>query len=247
MNKRSVNVRIEATPEAAGAAAADIVAAVLAAKPDAVLALPAGNTPRPVYAELVRRHRAGRLSFARATAFSLDEYAGVAADHPASFRRTMDAEFYRHVDLPPGRAHAPDATAADPGEACARYERAIADAGGFDLCFLGLGGNGHIAFNEPGAPFDSRTHVVALADDTRRTAAAVFGAEPVPARALTIGIATILSARRCVLLAVGAAKAAVVARALDEPPTPMLPASALQLHADATFILDAAAASLLRR
>jgi len=238
-----VNITILPTPEAACACAADIVADLLGAKPDAVLALPAGGTPRPVYADLARRHRAQRLSFARAIAFALDEYAGVAADDPVSFRRYLSDELYRHIDLP--RAHALDAQAADLDAECARYEGAIAAAGGVDLCFLGIGGNGHVAFNEPGSAFDSRTRVVDLAAETRAAAAASFGARPVPAHALTIGVATILSARRCVLLAYGGAKADVVARAIQETPSPALPASALQLHPDATFILDAAAASRL--
>jgi glucosamine-6-phosphate deaminase len=120
-------------------------------------------------------------------------------------------------------------------------------AGGLDLCLLGIGGNGHIAFNEPGSSFDSRTRVVALADDSRAAVAGAFRGEAVPTRALTMGIATILAARRCVLLAYGAGKAGVIARAIQDPPTPALPASALQLHLDATIILDAAAASGLQR
>ena len=159
----------------------------------------------------------------------------------------MFEELYRHVDLPRASAHAPEATAADLHAECARYEGAIAAAGGIDLCLLGIGGNGHIAFNEPGSSFDSRTRVVALADDSRIAVAAAFGAEPVPARALTFGIATILVARRCVLLAYGGSKAEVIASAVEGPATPLLPASALQLHPDATIILDAAAASRLRR
>ena len=233
------------TPEAACRRAADIVAELVTAKPDAVLALPAGNTPRPVYADLARRHRAERLSFARATAFSLDEYVGIGPEHAASFRRFMADELYRHVDLPRAGTHAPDGDAADLRAACEHYERTIAAAGGFDLCLLGIGGNGHIAFNEPGTPTDSRTHIVMLADETRRALVASFGAERVPSQAITIGVATILGARRCVLLAYGAAKAGVIARAVGGPATPDLPASALQLHADATIIVDAAAASQL--
>jgi glucosamine-6-phosphate deaminase len=233
------------TPEAVCRRAAEIVAEVVRAKPDAVLALPAGNTPRPMYAELARRHREEALSFARATAFSLDEYVGIGRDHPASFRLFMQEALYRHVDLPGARAHAPDGEAADLHAACERYERAITDAGGFDLCLLGIGGNGHIAFNEPGAPLDSRTHVVALADDTRRALVASFGGAHVPTQAITIGVATILDARRCVLLAYGAAKAGVIARAIQGPAVTGLPASALQLHADATVIVDDAAASQL--
>jgi glucosamine-6-phosphate deaminase len=240
-----VNVSILPTPEAACARAADIVSEVLIAKPDAVLALPAGNSPRPMYADLARRHREGGLSFARATAFTLDEYAGVGSDHPASFRRAVGDELYRHVDLQHDRARALDGEAPDLDAECARYERDIAAAGGLDLCVLGIGGNGHIAFNEPGAPFDSVTRVVDLAAETRAASFGSFAGGRVPGRALTMGVATILAARRCVLLATGPAKAEVVARAIQPPPSPALPASALQLHADATFILDAAAASRL--
>jgi len=242
-----MNVVILPTPEEACLRTAEIVAEVLAAKPDAVLALPAGNTPRPVYAELARRHREDRLSFARALSFALDEYAGLGSEHRASFARFLHDELYRHVDLPRAHAHAPHATATDLDGACLRYERAIEAAGGLDLCLLGIGPNGHVAFNEPGSAFDSRTRVVELADDTRAAAAAAFGAEAVPAFALTIGIATILSARRCVLLAYGAAKADVVARAVESAPSPELPASALQRHPGVTVILDAAAASRLAK
>jgi glucosamine-6-phosphate deaminase len=241
-----VNIMVLPTAEVACLRVAEIAAGLLAAKPDAVLALPAGSTPRPVYGELARLHRGQGLSFARATAFTLDEYAGISGDHPASFRRYMTEALYRHVDLAPDRAHSPDARAADLDAECERYEGAIAAAGGLDLCLLGVGGNGHIAFNEPGSPFDSRTRVVDLANETRAAAAAAFGTESAPARALTVGVATILGARRCVLLATGAAKADIVARAIETPPSPDRPASALQLHADATFVLDAASASRLR-
>ena len=246
MSQARPEVAVLPTPEAACARAADVIAELLAARPDAVLALPAGNTPRLVYADLARRHREGGLSFARATAFTLDEYAGVGPDHPASFRRFLEDELYRHVDLPAARAHAPDARAADLDAACARYERQIAAAGGLDLCLLGIGGNGHIAFNEPGSPFDSQTRVVDLATETRAAAGPAFSGGLAPALAITVGIATILSARRCVLLAHGAGKAQVIARSLGEPASPALPASALQRHPNTTIILDAAAASALR-
>lgn len=230
---------IAPSPEAACGRAAELIADLLAARPSAVLALPVGATPRPVYAELRRRHREHGLSFARATVFCLDEYAGITSDDPRSFHRTLRGELYDHVDLPAARAYAPDGAAADASGAAARYEQAIADAGGLDLCLLGIGGNGHIAFNEPGSPFASRTRVVALAPET------LAAAPGTPTHALTIGIATILAARHCVLLAHGAAKAAIVARALEGPIGPDVPASALRLHANATVILDGAAASRL--
>ncbi len=233
------------SPDAACLRAAEIVTETLRAKPDAVLALPAGNTPGAVYAELVRRHRAGGLSFARATAFTLDEYVGLAADHAASFRRFVEAELCRQVDLPAARLHAPDGKASDLAGECARYERAITDAGGLELALLGIGVNGHVAFNEPPAPFASRTRLVALTPETRAAATAAFGATPVPTAALTMGIATILDARRCVLLAFGAGKAEAIARMLSAPPSPDCPASALQQHPNATVIVDQAAASRL--
>jgi glucosamine-6-phosphate deaminase len=236
---------IAATAEAACVHAVEPVAALLGARPAAVLALPVGATPRPVYAELRARHRAGALSFARATAFSLDEYVGVGRDDPRSFHHTLRDQLYDHVDFAAARMHAPDGVAADLDAAAAGYEQAIADAGGLDLALLGIGGNGHIAFNEPGSPFSSRTRVVALAPETRAGAAGFGGAEAAPTHALTIGVGTILAARRCVLLAHGAGKAAIVARALEGPIGPDVPASALRLHGDATVILDAAAASRL--
>jgi len=237
---------IAPTAEAACAHAAELVAALLAARRGAVLALPVGATPRLVYAELRARHRTGELSFAHATAFNLDEYVGVTRDDPRSFHHTLRDQLYDHIDLAAARTHAPDGAAADLDAAAAGYEQAIAGAGGLDLALLGIGGNGHIAFNEPGSPFTSRTRVVALAPETRAGAAASFGgAHVVPTHALTMGIATILAARRCVLLAHGAGKAAIVARALEDTIGPDVPASAVRLHADATVILDAAAASRL--
>jgi len=231
--------------------AARIVARLLRTKPEAALALPTGSTPRAIYAELVRQHRDEGLSFARATAFSLDEYVGLRPDHPGSFRRALHEALYRHVDLPPDRAHAPDGQAADLAGACARYEAAIAAAGGLDLALLGLGTDGHIAFNEPTSSFGSRTRLKTLTDETRAANQSGFaslagfstsGAEPVPRHALTVGIATILSARRCLLVAFGAAKAAAVAKMVEGPLAALVPASALQLHPQATVIVDEAAA-----
>ena len=233
------------TPEAACLRAARIVARLIREKPDAALALPTGATPRAVYGELVRQHRAEGLSFARVKAFSLDEYAGVPPAHPGSFRRALQEALYGHVDLPPEQIHAPDAMAADLAGACARYEEEIARAGGLDLALLGLGRDGHIAFNEPTSSLQSRTRIKTLADETRAANQAAFGQDPVPRHALTMGIATILSARRCVLVAFGAAKAGAVARMAEGPLTAMVPASALQLHARATVILDEAAAARL--
>ena len=237
-----MEVIVVATADAACLRAARIVGRLLRAKPDAALALPTGSTPRGIYAELVRQHRDEGLSFARATAFNLDEYVGIPPDHPGSFRRAMHEALYRHVDLSPDRAHAPDGQAADLAAACAGYEAAIAAAGGLDLALLGLGTDGHIAFNEPTSSFGSRTRLKTLTDETRAANRATFGADRVPHHALTVGIATILSARRCLLVAFGAAKAAAVAKMVEGPLAALVPASALQLHPQATVIVDEAAA-----
>ena len=237
-----MEVIVVPSADAACLRAARIVARLLRAKPEAALALPTGTTPRAIYAELVRQHREEGLSFARATAFNLDEYVGIRPDHPGSFRRAMHEALYQYVDLPPDRAHAPDGQAADLAGACAGYEAAIAAAGGLALALLGLGTDGHIAFNEPASSFGSRTRLKTLTDETRAANQSAFGADPVPHHALTVGIATILSARRCLLVAFGAAKAAAVAKMVEGPLAALVPASALQLHPHATVIVDEAAA-----
>jgi len=236
---------VSPSPEAACLRAARIVARLVRAQPHAVLALPTGTTPRGIYAELVRQHREEGLSFAGVTGFNLDEYVGLTPEHPRSFRRALQEALYQHVDLPAAQAHAPEATAPDLTEAGRRYEDRIAAAGGLDLALLGVGRDGHIAFNEPTSSLGSRTRAKTLADETRAANQPSFGAEPVPRHALTMGIATILSARRCVLVALGAAKADAVARLVEGPLTAMVPASALQLHPHATVIADEAAAARL--
>jgi glucosamine-6-phosphate deaminase len=231
--------------EAVCAHGARLVASLLARKPDAVIALPTGSTPRPLYAQLARLHRDEGLSFARVTTFNLDEYVGLGPDHPASFRRYMDETLIRHVDLAPARVHVPDGLTADVPATCAAYEASIAAAGGLDLALLGLGEDGHIGFNEPTSSLASRTRIKTISARTRAANQAAFGAAPVPSHVITMGIATILSARRCLLLATGSHKAAAVAAAVEGPLTSMVPASALQLHPSATVLCDEAAAASL--
>ena len=223
--------------------AARIVDQNLRARPETVLGLPTGNTPRALYAELGRLHREAGLSFARASAFALDEYVGIAPDHPGAFRRYLNETLYRQIDLPADRTHFPDGQSSDLPAAGARYEAEIAAAGGFDLLLLGLGANGHIAFNEPGSSFTSRTRIEPLTEETRAANRAAFGTEAVPHHAITVGIATILEARRCLLLAFGPSKASAVAQMVEGPPNERLPSSALQLHPRATLLIDDAAAT----
>jgi glucosamine-6-phosphate deaminase len=245
-------MRVTVLPDygAVSGEAARLVVDAVARNPDLVLGLAAGETQIGLYRALVRRHRMGDLDFACVVTFNLDEYLGYAEDHPRSFRRFTAEHLLDHVNLRPGSAHAPASRPADSEAHCREYERAIAAAGGIDLLLLGIGANGHIGFNEPGASLASRTREVALSAETiagiRRRGA--FGpGETVPERAITIGIGTILEARRLLLMASGPAKAAAVAAALEGPVTSALPASALQRHPNATILLDAAAASALRR
>lgn len=214
-----------------------------------VLGLPTGRTPVPFYRALVDLHRAGQADFSQARTFNLDEFIGVAADDPRSYRAFMQRHLFDHVDISRRHVHFLDGTAPDAERECARYERAIARAGGIDIQLLGLGGNGHIGFNEPGRALVARTHRTRLTPATRRANAGLFGghAAAVPREALSMGMATILYARRVVLVATGAAKAACVARMIEGPVTTKLPASFLQLHRHAEVWLDRAAADRLSR
>jgi glucosamine-6-phosphate deaminase len=188
-------------------------------------------------------HRSGGLSFANATFFNLDEYLGLAPDHEASYHVYMKEHFYGLIDADPARVFVPDGTAPDPEAECERYEAAIREAGGIDVCVLGIGRNGHIGFNEPGAPFDSRTRVVALSESTRKVNAADFEVDRAPERAITAGMATIFDSKSVLLLASGTNKAGAVAAAVEDEVSESMPASMLRNHPNAVLFLDEAAAS----
>jgi glucosamine-6-phosphate deaminase len=232
----------------ASRALAHRVAVALAANPRLVLGLPTGRTPVRLYHELASLAEHGHADFSQATTFNLDEFLGLGADHPGSYRSFMNAHLFSRVNMQPERMHFLNGIAPDPLVECGRYERAIADAGGIDLQILGLGSNGHIGFNEPGRALQARTHRVTLKAETRRANGALFGGDPsaVPAEALSMGMATILQARAIVLLVTGRTKAACVASMIHGPITPELPASFLQLHPDVEVMLDEAAASGVR-
>ena len=240
-----MKVRVLPDYDALGEAAAAVVAERLGEKPSVVLLLPTGTSPLGMYRRLVGLHRSGGLSFARATFFNLDEYLGLQPDHPASYHVYMKENFYGLVDADPARVHVPRGDAPDPEAECRRYEAAITEAGGIDLCVLGIGRNGHIGFNEPGAPFGSRTRAVRLAESTRRVNAADFEADRAPKRAITVGMATIFEAREVLLLASGANKARAVAAATEGEVSEEVPASMLGRHPDATLLLDGDAAGLI--
>jgi glucosamine-6-phosphate deaminase len=242
-----MRLRVFATPAALARALAADVARRLTATSELVLGLPTGRTPIPLYRELVRLHEAGRADFSRATTFNLDEFLGLSARDPRSYRAFMQRHLFDHVNLPRRRIQFLDGTTHDIDRECRRYERAIERAGGIGLQILGLGMNGHIGFNEPARALIARTHCTRLTRVTRRANAAFFDnrANAVPARALSMGMATILHARRIVLLATGASKARCVERMIEGPVTPRLPGSFLQLHRCAEIWLDRAAASRL--
>jgi len=243
-----VTIEVFDTADDVARAVAARVADALAARPSLVLGLPTGRTPIATYAELRRLHGAGRMDFSRASTFNLDEFAGVAASHPGSFRTFMNTHLFDSVNLAPSRIHFLNGTAPDLDAECARFEAEIAGAGGLDLQILGIGGNGHIGFNEPGDELVAATHRVTLADSTRRDNAALFGGNPaqVPREALSMGMGTILKAATILLIATGERKAQCIERTVRGPVTTRLPASFLQLHPRAEFYLDRAAASRLR-
>ena len=236
--------------ESAAAAArvvADFVERFITTAARPALGLATGETMEAVFAELVRRHREQSLSFARVDAYLLDEYLDLDEDDPCAYRNIVQRQLASHIDLAPGAVHGPNAQATDVSAECARYERQVREAS-IGLQLLGIGVNGHIAFNEPGSSLDSVTRLVALSGQTRADNARFFpGSRPVPARAITQGIATITAAGELVLVACGQQKAQAVARALRGPVTPEIPASAQQLHPRVTVVLDRRASSGLAR
>jgi glucosamine-6-phosphate deaminase len=224
--------------------AAGALAGLVRRNPRAVLGLPTGSSPRPVYAELVRLHRAEGLDCSGLRSFNLDEFVGVPPEHPGSYHRYMAEQLFDHLNIPPEQIHLPDGMATDLRAACEGYEAAIREAGGIDLMLLGLGEDGHIGFNEPASSLSSRTRLKTLSEATAANQPG-FAPGEVPRHVLTMGVGTILEARRCLVLVYGARKAAAVAKMIEGPLSAMVPASALQLHPRVTVLLDEDAAALL--
>ena len=249
-----IPVRVHERAETACVALAEEIAGLIRSKAEtggrAVIGLATGATPVALYRELIRLHREEGLSFANVTTFNLDEYYGLGRSHPESYWRFMHEQLFDHIDIPSENIHIPDGTVGrqDVFAHCRSYEESIERAGGIDLQILGIGRTGHIGFNEPGSTADSRTRLVTLDTMTRRDAARDFlGEENVPRHAITMGVGTILEARKVVLLAWGEAKADVVARAVEGSSTEELPASFLQAHGDCCCFVDHAAAAKLAR
>ncbi len=228
--------------------AAGIIASEIRRKHDLVLGLATGDTPRGTYEELVRLHRSEGLDFSKATTFNLDEYLGLSPVHENSYNYAMQRMLFDHVNINPSNVYVPQGNTDDPEEFCHWYEKKISEAGGIDLQVLGLGGDGHIAFNEPGSSLAGRTRVKALCKQTIEDNARFFDSpDDVPRLALTMGVGTILEARKILLIASGLKKADMVAAFIEGPVTSHITASALQIHTHATVVLDQEAASKLAR
>ena len=227
--------------------AAQLIASAVRKKPALVLGLATGGTMVGVYKHLVSLHKQGSLDFSRVVTFNLDEYLGLPAAHPRSFHHSMQENLFAHVNVDPRNIHIPEGTIrGDYDQYCASYEDAIRKAGGIDLQLLGIGRNGHVGFNEPTSSIGSRTRLKVLSQETMDDNSKFFApGEESPGCAITMGIGTILEARKILLLATGQAKSAAIAKSIEGPITSAVSASALQLHPDVTFIIDDAAASEL--
>ncbi len=242
-----MKVLICSSREAAIDRAAGMVADYVAAHPRAVLGLATGGTMLPLYQRLVDRHGKGHLSFAEVTTFNLDEYVGIAPEHPCSYHSYMRDALFSHIDIDEAHTHLPLGNADCVHQEARSYETRINTAGGISLQLLGIGQNGHIGFNEPTSSLGSRTRVKTLTETTRSANRRYFPAdEDTPRYAITMGIGTILDAQNCLLLATGPEKAQAVADMIEGPLSAICPASALQLHPSTTVILDEASSANLR-
>lgn len=224
-----------------------IFAAQVTLKPDSVLGLATGSTPVGMYQELVQMYQEGRIDFSYVRTVNLDEYAGLSGDNDQSYRYFMNHNLFDHINIDKENTNVPDGTAADLQAECERYEQVVADMGGVDIQLLGIGNNGHIAFNEPCSEFPEKTHIVDLTQNTIEANARFFESmDDVPKKALTMGIGTIMKAKKIVLMANGPKKAQTIYDTLYGPITPEVPASVLRLHPDVTIFVDEQAGALLK-
>ncbi len=223
-------------------AAAAIFAGEITRKDGVVIGLATGSTPVPTYRELIRLNREGVIDFSKVISYNLDEYVGLQPDHPCSYRRFMNEQLFDHINIDKANTHVPDGIACNAAE----YEQEIKDIGGVDLQLLGIGSDGHIGFNEPADEFVYPTNIVKLTDQTIDDNARFFNnRDEVPKTAISMGIGTIMSAKRIILIATGKNKARAIAAAINGPVAPAMPASILQMHQNVQFLLDEDAASEL--
>jgi len=222
-------------------AAADIVVATVKAKPNTVLGLPTGSTPIGLYAELVKDYKAGKVDFSKVTTFNLDEYVGLDVKHEQSYRRFMQEQLFDHININPSNTHIPSGTAKDLNKAAKEFEVKLKESGGVDLFVLGIGTNGHIGFNEPAAGMPAYTHVVGLAEETIKVNADKFfggDMEAVPKTAVSMGLATIMQAKKIILLSSGESKNDAIAKIESEILTLDCPGTVLHMHRDVTLLVS---------
>ena len=247
--ERSFIVKIIRTKDYADMSrkAANIISAQVIMKPDCVLGLATGGTPVGTYEKLVERYNEGDLDFSEVTSVNLDEYRGLPKEHPESYWSFMHRNLFDHVNIDPAHIHLPDGTNPDADDACAQYNQIIHSVGGIDLQLLGIGHDGHIGFNEPGEAFELETHCVDLTSATIEANKRFFDGNEdlVPKQAYTMGIRTIMQARKVLMVVNGAGKAEIVKKAFFGPVTPEVPASILQLHPDFILVGDEEALSLI--
>lgn len=241
-----MEVIIKNSYEEVSAAAAQYLLNTVKNKPTAVLGLPTGSSPIGMYKIVVDEYKNNKVSFENVTTFNLDEYMGLDRNNDQSYYYFMNENLYSHVNLKPENINIPDGTAKDINQESVRYENKLKAEGPMDIMFLGIGNNGHIGFNEPGDYFEPFTHQVELTQDTIEANARFFEkTEDVPTKAVTMGVKSISSAKKIVLIATGAAKADAIAKTVKGKITPQVPASILQMHDDVTIIIDKEAASKL--
>ena len=232
--------------EAMSRRAANLISAQVIMKPDCVLGLATGSSPVGIYRQLIEWYQKGDIDFSECRSINLDEYVGLGVEDPQSYIHFMKENFFDHVNILPKNTYLPNGKNPDAAAECQRYNRIIKSLGGIDLQLLGIGHNGHIGFNEPGGAFEKETHCVALTEKTIQANTRFFQTpEDVPRHAYTMGIKTIMNARKILLVVYGADKADILYRMITGPIEPSVPASILQLHNDVTVIADAAALSVL--
>ena len=243
-----MEVIIERSPKEVGLTTANLIADCILRKPGLVLGLATGSTPLETYKELARKHKEGGLDFSKVITFNLDEYLGLPPNHPQSYHRFMYENLFGHININPQNVHVPSGLALDPHSFCESYEADIKHAGGIDLQLLGIGRDGHIGFNEPGSSLGSLTRVKTLTRETIEDNARFFtNQDEVPRFAITMGVGTVMAARKVVLVATGKSKADVIAAAVEGAVTASVTASVLQLHPDTIFVIDEEAAGKLQR
>jgi glucosamine-6-phosphate deaminase len=223
------------------------IAKLLYVKPKAVLGLATGSTPEGVYKELIELYKLHRVDFSEITSFNLDEYSGLSGEHSQSYRYFMDTNLFNHVNINKNNTHVPNGVAEDIEKECKEYDEAIEKAGGIDLQLLGIGGNGHIGFNEPSDFLDLNTHLTDLTQETIEANSRFFESkEEVPTQAITMGLGSIMKAKKIILLASGKKKADIIAKLVEDKISTRVPASILQVHPDVLVIIDKDAASLIK-